>query len=82
MKGRDGAGLHEQPAQMGAACSAKRNLPAITWKPGEFAAGFTDRDNAGNLAEAANDKGQAGWIEKGVLVAVIDLDRLVAVGDY
>lgn len=74
--------LGEQPAKMGAADSAKDDFPAMSGKPGEFAAGFSEWSYAGNLAEAANGKGQTGGIEKGVLVAVIDLDSLVAVGDY
>jgi len=73
--------VDEHPAEMGAAGSAKDNLPAMAGEPGEFSAGFPDRGNPGNFAEAADDKGQAGRIEKGVLVAVVDLDRLVAVGD-
>jgi hypothetical protein len=66
---------------MGAAGSAKGYLPAMPGKPGEFFAGFPDWSNAGNLAEAADNEGQTGRIEKSVLVAVVDLDRLVAVGD-
>jgi len=81
VEGRIAARVREQPAQMGAAGPAKDDLPPVCGEPGEFAARFPLRGDAGRQPETTNGKGNAGGIEKGVIVAAIDLDRLVAVGD-
>jgi len=80
VEGRIAVSVREQPAQMGAAGPAKDDLPPVGGEPGEFAARFSLRGDAGRQPETTNGKGNAGGIEKGVIVAVIDLDRLVAVG--
>lgn len=71
----------EQPTQMGVTGPTEDDLPMVTGKPGEFGAGIPMGDNSGGPTETTNLKGDAGRVEKGVLVAVVDAYGLVTGGN-
>ena len=71
----------EPPAEVGLAGAAEGDLPAVTGKPGELRRRITLRNDTRRLAETANLEGDAGGVEKSVVVAVVDCDALPPVGD-
>lgn len=70
-------GIAESPAQVGITGGAEGDLPAVSWKPSEFDRGRSCRRYPHSLAEAAKLKGEAGRVEKGVLVLIVDPNRLI-----
>ena len=60
---------------------AEGNLPAVTGKPGELRRRIALGNDTRRLAETANFEGDAGGVEKGVVVAAVDCDAPLPVGD-
>ncbi len=71
----------EQPAEVSVAGGAEGDLPAGTGKPGELRRRITLRNDTRRLAETANFEGDAGGVEKGMIVVAVDCDTLPRVGD-
>jgi len=62
----------EPPAEVGLAGGTEGDLPAVTGKPGELRRRIALRNDTWRLAETADLEGDAGGIEKGVVVATVD----------
>ena len=71
----------EPPAKMGMAMGAKGYAPAVSGKPGELGRGGAVANGPRGGGKAANFKGDAGGIEKEVLVAAVDSHGMAPMGD-
>lgn len=60
---------------------AEGDLPAVTGKPGELRRRIALGNDSRCLAETADFEGDAGGVEKSVIVAAVDCDAPPPVGD-
>jgi hypothetical protein len=78
---KKGSVIGEQPSEMKVTVAAEHHLPAIPGKPGELDGRLAPGRYSRRLSEAFQFKNNSRRIEKGMLMSVVDPQRLLPVGD-